>query len=123
MDEFSKSTIVGGKPKSRIAPWEMPRSLRAGQRQGLVMLRGLVGGEGSRIRARRAGNPETEARKGLDLGKEEAAWRDVGAASSMHLSAMIITLGAWNWPRGSISTTEIGRCYPLGLRCFFFFFK
>ena len=52
---------------------------------------------------------EIEARKGLDSGKEEAAWWGVGAASSMHLSAMIITLGAWNWPPGSISTTEIGR--------------
>lgn len=33
MDEFSKLTIVGRKPKSRIAPWELPRNLRAGQRR------------------------------------------------------------------------------------------
>ena len=101
MDEFSKSTIVGGKPKSRLAPWEMPRKQgRDPQRRGLVMLRGLVAG-GERDQesgARGAGNPEIAARKGLDSGKEEGAWWDVGAASPMHLSQTIITLQAWNWP-------------------------
>ena len=82
--------------------WEQGRDP---QRRGLVMLRGLVGGGGERDQesgARGAGNPEIAARKGLESGKEEAAWWGVGAACPMHLSQRIITLGAQNWPWESL---------------------
>ena len=102
MDEFSKSTIVGGKPKSRLAPWEMPTNLRAGQRptetESGDAERAGGGERDQESGARGAGNPEIAARKGLDSGKEEGAWWDVGTASPVHLSQTIITLQAWNWP-------------------------
>ena len=109
MDEFSKSTVVGGKPKSRLAPWEMPRNLGAGQRPTEMgsgdaeRAGGGWGGERDQESgARGAGNPEIAARKGLESGKEEAAWWGVGAACPMHLSQRIITLGAQNWPWESL---------------------
>ena len=69
MDEFSKSTIVGGKPKSRLAPWEMPRKLRAGQRptetgSGDAERAGGGRGEGSRIRGQGSREPGDCSQKG-----------------------------------------------------------
>ena len=73
MDEFSKSTVVGGKPKSRLSPWEMPRNLGAGQRptemgSGDAERAGGGGrGEGSRIRGQGSREPRDCSQKGTGV--------------------------------------------------------
>lgn len=86
MDESLKSTTMGGKRKSRLESWEMPRNVRAAQGpterwsgDAERVRAGVWGGHASR--ASRAGSPETAARKGLRLGNYEAARQGVGMAS------------------------------------------